>query len=315
MDGIHPLVSIYFQHIKIIAENAYERYLYLSQPNRIGVRPEESSEECVYRFIERALRVVTFTTVPDQIAKASQQVGQNTCTDMLFNTMIGVAPGNKADRESVYMEVITKKECEPRAMHDQFHRWKFSFNRLTRLGFKEPDPSLQLDALTAMSKKWVASDFTFAYRLSSFLDTTNCFGLVTQEQVEALWTYLVTEARDIAKGPISNDVHPKVKAVKVPNDKDPKSAKVNTLTIQKLIVTPTNTVSTTQPACRYWKAPSVCRAGTACPFSHPRIKQSEKRCYNCGSSEHMSPQRERRTSILTETTKCLHSWIRNEGRV
>ena len=71
MDRIHPLVSIYFQHIKIIAENAYERYLYLSQPNRIGVRPEESTAEGVYRFIERKLRVTTFTLIPDQIAKAT----------------------------------------------------------------------------------------------------------------------------------------------------------------------------------------------------------------------------------------------------
>ena len=44
-------------------------------------------------------------------------------------------------------------------MHDQLHRWKLNFNRLVRLGFKEPEPSLQLGALTAMSKKWVASEF------------------------------------------------------------------------------------------------------------------------------------------------------------
>ena len=174
MDGIHPLVSMYFQHIKVTTEAAYERYLYLSQPNRIGVRPKEGSEEGVYRFVERRFRVVIFKAIPDKVARASQHAGQNTCTHMLFNTMIDVAPGNKADRESVYMEVITKKECEPKDMHDRLHKWKFSFNRLTRLGFKEPDPSLQLDALTAMSRKWAASDFAFAYRLSSFLDTTNC---------------------------------------------------------------------------------------------------------------------------------------------
>ena len=134
MDGIHPLVSIYCQYIKTIAENAYERYLYLSQTNRIGVRPEERTVEGVYQLIERKLRVVIFTVIPYQIAKASQQVGHNTCTDMLFNTMIDVAPGNKADREAVHADLIAKKECEPRAMHDQLHKWKFNFNRLMRFG-------------------------------------------------------------------------------------------------------------------------------------------------------------------------------------
>ena len=83
--------------------------------------------------------------------------------------MIDVAPGNKADRESVYMEVIAKKECEPKDIHDRLHKWRFNFSRLTRLGTKAPDPSLQFDALTAMSKKWAALDFAFAYRLPSIL--------------------------------------------------------------------------------------------------------------------------------------------------
>ena len=38
-----------------------------------------------------------------------------------------------------------------------------------RLGFKTPDPSLQLDALTAMSKKWVASEFSICISFVVFL--------------------------------------------------------------------------------------------------------------------------------------------------
>ena len=98
-----------------------------------------------------------------------------------------------------------------------------------------------------MSKKWVSSDFTFAYRLSSFLQTTICFGLVSQAQVDASWKYLVTEARDMSKGPISGTTQPQVKTTNVPDSPEPKHPRPNNPKVNKFNTPSIPKPSTTKP--------------------------------------------------------------------
>ena len=56
-----------------------------------------------------------------------------------------------------------------------------------------------MDVLVTMASKLAEKDKQFSYRQSSFMESTRCYGLVSQGQVEGYWSYLASEAREIAR--------------------------------------------------------------------------------------------------------------------
>ena len=60
----------------------------------------------------------------------------------------------------------------------------------------QPDPSLQWDALKSKVEKWLKNDNEFAFRFNSFVYREGCdHNIVTDENVLALWKFLVGESR------------------------------------------------------------------------------------------------------------------------
>ena len=144
LEGIHLIISSYFTRIRETAELTYLRYLQLSPLERVVARPRSVHVEGVYAFVERRLRVVLNNTIPEQVARTSRQAGQTSCVDLLFNTMIDVAPGTKVDGEYFTKELQAKKTVEPKHLKEELHRWKFNYRRLERMGYAVPDPTFQL---------------------------------------------------------------------------------------------------------------------------------------------------------------------------
>ena len=135
LEGINLIISSYFTRIRETAEMTYLRYLQLSPLERVVARPRSMHVEGVYAFVERRLRVVLNSTIPEQVARTSRQAGQTSCVDLLFNTMIDVAPGTKVDGEYFTRELQAKKTVEPKNLKEELHRWKFNYRRLERMGY------------------------------------------------------------------------------------------------------------------------------------------------------------------------------------
>ena len=62
--------------MKKSAEEAYERYLLMSQLDRIAYRPSMTPAEVRWDRIENKLRVLIFANVPESIAWSSQLAGR-----------------------------------------------------------------------------------------------------------------------------------------------------------------------------------------------------------------------------------------------
>ena len=142
MDGVHPMVSRYFRFVKKSAEEAYEMYLLMSQLDRIAYRPSMTAVEVRWDRIENKLRVLLFAGVPESIAWSSQLAGRERCTDILFDVMVEVAPGNKRDRTQVYKDLIWKENVDLIELHDNLHRWMFTQGRLGKFHVVRPDSQL-----------------------------------------------------------------------------------------------------------------------------------------------------------------------------
>ena len=63
-------------------------------------------------------------------------------------------------------------------------------------GVTTPDPTVQRNVLTHYVSKLAESNRDFDYRLSAYKMTRHLTGAVTQPQVDELWRYLVSEARE-----------------------------------------------------------------------------------------------------------------------
>ena len=129
LDGIHPFVSKYFRFVRRAAEQACDKYLSRGHLGKISFRPTVTPVEVRWERVENKLRVVPFASVPETVAWSSQVAGRERCTDILYDVMVEVGPGSKKDREKVNKELIHMTNVEPKDLHDNLHKWRFTHGR------------------------------------------------------------------------------------------------------------------------------------------------------------------------------------------
>ena len=78
--------------------------------------------------------------------------------------------------------------------------------RLQKLGVATPDPSVQRNVLTHYVFKLAEANKEFEYRLNAYTMNRHLTGAVTQEQVDELWRYLVSEAREFHRSTVKDSV-------------------------------------------------------------------------------------------------------------
>ena len=92
---------------------------------------------------------------------------------MIFYLYLDASPGDKKDRETVYRRAVSHVPVDVRLLYQHLVDWRFARERLQRLDFQWPDPSIQCGALVGSVQKFRDKDSQFDFELKVFLAANN----------------------------------------------------------------------------------------------------------------------------------------------
>ena len=198
LDSRHSQLVSWWNAVYESARAAYARYLALSPLQRADIRPEQIGMPVTIHHVERYMRRYIVNAVPYHIQQTLLQLPSVSCPGVPFQTMVDAGPGTAADRARTLAAVGQKGPAVPvHAIHERLQRWRFDMVRLATLGVSPPDPRVQMSVILHYVAKLSEGNTKFDYRLNAYCMTHNLQGAITQAQVEALWRYLVAEAREV----------------------------------------------------------------------------------------------------------------------
>ena len=109
----------------------------------------------------------------------------------------------------MYSKVISSAPVDVSRLYQHLVDWRFARERLQRLDFKWPDPSIQCGALISSAQKLRRKDRQFDFELKAFLANHNGGGngKITQRSVDDLLNMLIMVSRQWHQLPNSNSYH------------------------------------------------------------------------------------------------------------
>ena len=109
--------------------------------------------------------------MPQQIARMCLTETAGSAGDLILYLFLDASPGDKRDRETVYRRVISHAPVDVSLLYQYLIDWRFARERLQRLDFQWPDPSIQCGALVGSAQKLREKDSQFDFELKAFFAT------------------------------------------------------------------------------------------------------------------------------------------------
>ena len=138
----------------------------------------------------------------EDVKKACLKTKQTSTLDILYQAHVSAGPGTRTDRHTTLEAVAKGKSVPTSKCYNELQDWKFASTRLVTMGVCHPDPSQQLEAIEKIAAKMVEENKKVEFRYHAFCVKNGLSGgIPTQAQVDELWRYLSSEAREFAASP------------------------------------------------------------------------------------------------------------------
>ncbi|CAE7269327.1 unnamed protein product [Symbiodinium sp. CCMP2592] len=290
------------------AQDWYSRYLKLEPLARLTAKPVPSEELLqpkwtrVARRIETMILAASPQTIKDELSAARV----SGLLPLLCRLFIIYGPGSITERE-LGLKNITEPAAGV-AIQDTIEglrRWQRWCSRMSELGGVLPDSSLQVRALTRITRAVLHQNPEVAFRVNLARAELQIDLTPDNEKVRKLHAQLLGELeamthrgdRDKGNRDVpTNPPAPKIKGVEAPTPappppKGPKPPKVT----PKATGVPKQASAQEAPtqqrqSCTFFSGPNGCKKGADCTYDHnwAAFSPAEKaaRCKNCGGKSH-----------------------------
>lgn len=156
------------------------------------------------------------------------------------------------------------------------------------LGVREPDPFLLLKGLNRLTKRILEQHRDLSFRISLARSTLQVDSTPTSRSVTSFALHLIAEIEQV--------VYHETQAASKRQPLPVKALKAKKFEIEEekgRRIADREGQDGELPKCKFFLTPSGCKKGRDCRFSHDQ-KDDQRRCYVCGSTEHLVPTCPRR---------------------
>ena len=292
------------------AEDWYQRHMAMSPLDRVqhDVRPPQEVNLEKWSRLERRMASLLLQAVPEVVKEELISARRLSVFGILTQLLLTYCPGGVLEKQTLLrsledpMEVATMAEA-PSAIR-RWLRWKL---RSQEIGAVTPDPALLLKGLNKLTRKVLESNKELQFRVSLARNSLGVDTRPTDITVNQFATHLLAEVEQVslaekraASVGMKGDV--KLKAMEVDKGKGKGKDKLDGDEKQK-------------PKCKFYLTDGGCRKGKECGFSHD-VRDEKRRCYTCGSVDHLSPSctRSRGPSSETSPTKPRVAKVEGEDK-
>lgn len=199
--------------------------------------------------------------------------------------MLLYQPGGLAEKELILRQLETPQECSSLSEAVQgLRRWSRWRRRASHLGVQEPDPFLLLKGLNRLTRKPLEQHRDLSFRISLARSTLQVDSTPTSRSVTSFALHLIAEFEQV----VYHESQTSKKPTPAPKEKALKLKRLEAEEEKGRSRVRDGEQESNLPKCKFFLTPSGCKKGKDCKFSHDQ-KDDQRRCYICGSSEHVVP--------------------------
>ena len=282
----------------------YQRHVSLSPLDRLnhGFAAPASLQQPHWQRLERRVSTMIMKAIPESCREelvAARRMDVFGVLTYLFTTY---SPGGVAEKQTLLKSLedpaeITSVQEAPGAIR-KWMRWR---RRAKDLGAVEPDPALLLKGLNKMTRRVLESHRDIQFRVSLVRNTLSVDTTPTSSSVDQLAAHLLAELEQCAMTDKRSITTTAKKEVEFPKLKN-MEAEAGEKGKGKGRDREKNDEEKSKQKCRYYLTEGGCRKGRECTWSHEQ-RDELRRCYVCGSSQHLAPSCTRPKSSSTSPEK------------
>ena len=214
---------------------------------------------------------------------------------IIYHLMVLYQPGGLAEKELILRQLESPPEATSFSDALQgLRKWGRWRTRATDLGVQEPDPFLLLKGLNRLTRKSLEQhrDLSFRISLARYARSTlQVDSTPTSRTITSFALHLIAEFEQVVHSEIS---HNKKKDQPEPKAKTFRATEPGASRERPQNGRDEGDQQRDLPPCRFFLTDSGCRKGRSFKFGHD-LRDEKRRCYHCGSPEHLAPQRDKGT--------------------
>ena len=278
------------------AEQWYQKHMMMPPLDRVQHEVQPPPEVTLEKWsrLERRTASMLLQSVPEVVKEELVSARRLSVFGILTQLLLTYCPGGVLEKQTLLRsleeptEVTTVGEA-PAAIR-RWLRWKL---RSQEIGAVTPDPALLLKGLNKLTRRVLESNKELQFRVSLARNSLGVDTRPTDTTVSQFATHLLAEIEQVAlseKRATAAMPKGEVKIKYLDADKNKPKTKERSTEEDK-----------PKPKCRFFLTDAGCKRGKECTFSHD-VKDDRRRCYNCGSVDHLSPSCTRSKGASTETS-------------
>ena len=279
------------------AEEWYRSHISMSPLERVkhDTEPPKHIVEERWQRVERRTSAMLLQAVPQVVRDELVSARRMGVFGILTYLMTSYCPGGVSEKQMLLRNLEEPPEIgsvsdAPAALR-KWMRWRY---RTKEVGAVAPDPSLQLKGLLRMTRKILDGNRELQFRVSLVRSGLGIDTTPTDSSVEQFATHLLAEIEQLAlaekRSPSYHKGDPKIKYLEVEKGEKGKGKGKE------------KGEEENQRKCKFYLSEGGCRKGKECKWSHDQ-RDEKRRCFNCGSPEHLSPACTRPRQASPESLK------------
>ena len=283
MSDLSNSSSQWWQLLVQEAQQWYERHMQLPPLERVAHLPKPSSDLAKQRWarLERRASTLLLMAVPEPQREELISSKRLTALSIICQLLVIYQPGGLAEKELILRSLEQPPESANLSEAVQnLRKWSRWRRRAADLRISEPDPFLLLKGLNRIIRKPLEQNRDLSFRISLARSTLQVDSTPTSSSVASFALHLIAEFEQVVHQEATNAPKKKV-------EEKPKAAKLKKLEEEK---SPTKKEDAREERgkCKFYLSDTGCRRGKSCQWSHDQ-KDEKRRCWTCGSPEHMAP--------------------------
>ena len=267
----------------------YQDHLQLQPLQRMAhvASPSELLTRSKWTRLEKRASTLLLMAVPDPQREELIASKKLSALSIVCQLLVSYKPGGLAEKELILRSLELPPEAASLTEAIQaLRRWSRWRRRAAELRISEPDPYLLLKGLNRIIKKPLENNRELTFRISLARSMLQVDSTPSSTSVTSFAQHLLAEFEQIAHQESGSSTTKKKQ-----QETEKKASKLKRLE-EEQGSSPTGKnkerAEGDRPKCKFYLSDNGCKRGKSCTFSHDQ-KDDRRRCWTCGSPEHMAP--------------------------
>ena len=300
MSDLSKTSAIWWTRLNQEASEWYERHQQLPPLSRLSHDPVPSNtlKDPKRSRLEKRAATMLLRALPQQARDEMVSTKRLSAFAIVCQLLKSYQPGGLGEKELVLKSLESPLEAatigEAVTGLRKLTRWR---RRASELQITEPDPFLLLKGLNRLIRKPLESNRDLAFRINLARSTLQVDATPTSASVTSFASHLLAECEQVAH----QEIGPTRRSAK-DKEKEKAEERAKAVRMKKFEEEGKGQgkgkdygkdgsergEGRDRYPCRFFNSESGCKKGRDCRYLH-EAKDEKRRCYNCGSLEHLSP--------------------------